>query len=510
MEGSLDHANKPISVELEQTCTTFLSYFPQAADLIQRDMIIQPIGHLRATLFYIDGLVDPFMIQQSIMNPFSRMNEQPGHLELKLSCLVSYLHQSVLTNGDGRIITTFDEALRAVLAGDTVIFIDQCSTALVIKTIGAQGRSVEEPSTEPVIRGPRDGFTENININTALVRRRLQTSSFCLETLTIGETSNTRIQIAYIHGIVKEGLVDEVKDRLQRIQIDAVLESGYIEELIEDAPFSPFVTVQSTERPDKVAASLLEGRAAIFVDNTPFVLIVPGTFWQYIQASDDYYSRYMVGSFFRMIRLSAFIISLTLPSVYVMIVSFHQEMVPTLLALTIAAGREVVPLPVLIEILLMELAFELMREAGLRMPRPIGSAVSIVGSLVIGQAAVQAGIFGPFAVIIVAVTGIASFAIPNYATSFSIRILRFPLLIASGTVGLLGFGAAIMLLLLHLLSLRSFGEPYFSPLSPFRPSEQKDIIIRSPWWAMRKRPLMAQGDPNRMSKDLRPSPKKGK
>lgn len=246
---------------------------------------------------------------------------------------------------------------------------------------------------------------------------------------------------------------------------------------------------------------------AIFVDNTPFVLIVPVYFWQFLQAPDDYYSHYSIGSFFRLIRFSALLISLTLPSFYVMLVSFHQEMIPTTLALSIASGREIVPFPVLVEVLIMEFVFELMRESGLRMPKAIGQAVSIVGALVIGQAAVQAGLVSPLMVIVVALTGISSFVIPNYGTSMGIRLLRFPILIASGLLGLLGFAAAFTILLIHALSIRSFGEPYFAPIIPFHPSELKDFAIRMPWWTMKKRPRFAQ-EANRIGEDQMPGPPK--
>ncbi|WP_225228829.1 spore germination protein [Bacillus sp. PS06] len=252
----------------------------------------------------------------------------------------------------------------------------------------------------------------------------------------------------------------------------------------------------------------MEGRVAIFVDNSPFVLVVPTYFWQFLQASDDYYSRYMSGTFFRLIRYIAFVISLTLSSFYVMLVSFHQEMIPTPLAVTIASGREVIPFPVLLEAVVMEIAFELMREAGLRMPKPVGQAVSIVGSLIIGQAAVQAGLVSPLMVIVVAVTGISSFAIPNYAASFSIRLIRFPLLIASGTLGLLGFATMFALLAIHAFTIRSFGESYLAPATPFQPSDQKDSMIRMPWWKMERQPQLAEGVESRVGKHQRPEPPK--
>lgn len=411
-----------------------------------------------------------------------------------------------MVNSGVKEITTFQEGVDAVLSGDTLILIDFCNDGLVVATKGWEMRGISQPETEAVVRGPRDGFTETLRTNTAHVRRRIRDPLLRFDPMVIGTKTRTDINIAYIEGTVKENLVEEVKHRLQGIKIDGILESGYIEEFIEDAPLSPFPTIQSTERPDKVAAALLEGRVAIFVDNTPFVLIVPTSFWEYLQASDDYYSRYWSGSFFRVVRLVAFMLSLILPSIYVMLVSFHQEMIPTALAFTIASGKEVVPFPSLFEVLLMELVFEFIKEAGLRMPKSIGSAVSIVGSLVIGQAAVQAGLVSPSIVIVVAITGIASFAIPNYAASFSIRILRFPLLIASGTLGLLGFAAVFFALAINTLSIRSFGLSYFAPLTPFVPSDQKDVIFRPPWWSMDKRPHLAKGTQYRQGENQMPSP----
>lgn len=483
---------------LDQNIQTIETIMGKSEDLVIRRFFLAGGTERPGAICFIDGLVNSQMVHAAIMEPMM-LNKREIHT-------VDELQNKVLQSISGKKANNIGDALDGVMRGHTILLLDGAQEALILSTIGGDKRGIEEPTTETVIRGPRDGFTESIRTNTALVRKRIHDPKFRLDAMRIGEKTKTAINIAYIEGTVKEGLVDEIKRRLSKIKVDSVLESGYIEELMDDAPFSPFVTTQATERPDKVAASLLEGRAAIFVDNTPFPIIVPGTFWQFIQASDDYYSRYYVGSFFRMIRIAAFLINLTLPSIYVLVSSFHQEMMPTALALTIASGREVIPFPVLVEVLIMELAFELMREAGLRMPRPIGSAVSIVGSLVIGQAAVQAGIVGPFAVIIVAVTGIASFALPNYAIAFSLRLMRFPLLIASGTLGLLGFGSVIMAVILHVLSLRSFGEPYLAPLSPFRPSDQKDIIIRVPWWSMKKRPTLAQGEGARESQDSMPSP----
>jgi spore germination protein KA len=477
-----------------------------SVDLVKRRITFHEHKNVQAICYYTDGLVNVTQIELFISDLLYKGNLLLQHSTLPTGNPLTLLKEHMLSNASFQVIKEVGQAVDGILSGVAILILDGSDEVFIIQTKGWEKRGVDEPQTEQVVRGPRDGFTESIRTNTALVRRRIRDPKLRIEQMNIGKRSKTDINIAYIEDIVKEGLVEEVKKRLRNIKIDAILESGYIEELIEDAPRSPFTTVQSTERPDKVASSLLEGRVAIFVDNTPFVLVVPSFFWQFLQASDDYYSRFMTGSFFRAIRYLAFVLSLTLTSIYVMLVSFHQEMIPTQLILTIASGREVVPFPVLLEAVLMEISFELMREAGLRMPKPVGQAVSIVGSLVIGQAAVQAGIVSPFMVIIVALTGISSFAIPNYAASFSIRLIRFPLLIAAGTLGLLGFSAMFAILAIHALTLRSFGESYLAPATPFQPKDQKDSIIRFPWWKMQARPEGVTGDEKRVGDYQFPEP----
>ncbi|MFC5447134.1 spore germination protein [Paenibacillus aestuarii] len=472
-----------------------------SVDVQRRDFMFCGNPDYPGCCYSIDGLVDSAVIDaalKALVVSGTELVDEPALLATAEEIL-----SSLMFNAAVRACNTLAAGIEGILSGDTLVLIEGVEQTLLISSKGWKDRSVEEPASENNTRGPRDGFTESIRTNTALVRRRIKDPMLRVEGMVIGTRSKTDVNIAYIQDLVKIGLVDEVKQRLSRIKIDAILESGYIEEMIEDAPFSPFNTLQSTERPDKVASALLEGRIAIFTDNTPVVLIAPTYFWQFIQAPDDYYNRYWVGTFFRMVRYVAFLISLTLPSIYVMLVSFHHEMIPTSLALTIASGREVVPFPVLLEAVLMELAFELMREAGLRMPKPIGQAVSIVGSLIIGQAAVQAGLVSPFMVIVVAITGISSFAIPSYSSSLALRIFRFPLLIASGSFGLLGFSGMFFILLLHALSIRSFGEPYLAPVSPFQQEAQRDMMLRLPMWMLDERPAFAQ-DTKRMSEHQKP------
>jgi spore germination protein KA len=499
--------SKKMTTSIENNKSLILEVLVDNDDLVNREFYFHEKKNIPMVCFYIDGLVDANKIDSVIESFIFQAPKLLGDLDFTtlIQKLPDKLNKHILHAHDVKVHSRMEDIIEAILSGDSVFLIDKCDQAIIVSTKGWAGRAVSEPQTEQVVAGPRDGFTENIRTNTALVRRRIKDPLLSIISTKVGRSTKTVVNIAYLKGTVKEGLVEEVMQRINDIKIDGVLDSGYIGEFIGDAPYSPFSTIQSTERPDKVAAAILEGRVAIFVDNSPFVLLAPTYFWQFFQASDDYYSRYMIGSYFRIIRLLALLISLTFTSIFVMLVSFHQEMIPTGLALTIASGRDVVPFPVLLEALIMEISFDLMREAGLRLPKPVGQAVSIVGSLVIGQAAVQAGLVSPGMVIVVATTGIASFAIPSFSASFSIRLIRFPLLIASGTLGLLGFAVVFTLLTIHVLSLRSFGEPYLAPTAPFQPSDQKDMFIRSPWWKMERLPSEASEE-IRTGRNLRPEP----
>lgn len=332
-----------------------------------------------------------------------------------------------------------------------------------------------------------------------------------METIIVGQVSQTDIVIAYIDGIAPNSVLEEVRKRIRRIQIDGVLDSCYIEEFIEDITWTPFPQVQNTERPDVVCASLFEGKVAIFVDNTPFVLVVPMTFWTGLQAADDYYERSIYTTFVRFIRYALLNIALLLPSLYVALTTFHPQLIPTNLLISIAAAREGVPFPTVIETLMMEFMFEGLREAGIRLPKPVGSAVSIVGALVIGQAAVQAGIASAPVVIIVATTGISSFGIPRYNLGTACRLLRFPMLIMAGMLGLYGVIIGFFIIIIHLLGLRSFGVPYMSPVAPLIPGNLKDIFIRAPRWSMTRRPAFISGaNKRRVPEGQQPSPKRGR
>jgi spore germination protein KA len=366
---------------------------------------------------------------------------------------------------------------------------------------------VEEPQSQTVIRGPKEGFTENIRTNTALIRRKIKSPDLWIINRKIGRQTQTDVSVMYLHGIADEKIVNEILQRLDRIDTDSILESGYIEEFIQDRTFTPFPTITNTERPDAVAGAVLEGKVAILVDGTPFVLIAPITIFKLFQSSEDYYQKHDIATFLRLLRMVSFVISMLLPSLYIAITTFHQQMLPTLLLISLAAQREGVPFPALVEAFAMEITFEVLREAGVRMPRAIGSAISIVGALVLGQAAVQAGLVSAAMVIIVSFTAIASFVAPSISISNSARLLRFGFMILAATLGLFGIIAGMIAVLIHLSGLRSFGIPYLVPVAPFIPSDQKDTLIRVPWWAMKRRPrLINTQNVTRQSKNLKPSP----
>ncbi|NLG70328.1 MAG: hypothetical protein GX496_12340, partial [Firmicutes bacterium] len=417
------------------------------------------------------------------------------------------LEQRVVAVSQVRRAATVREVAAAVLHGSAALLVDGEPTALLLDVRAFEHRTVDEPRIESVIRGPREGLVESLRTNTALIRRRLRTPQLKLDPVQVGHLSRTEIVVAYIRGVAPDVLIQEVKRRLSRIRIDAIIDSAYVEELIEDAPYSPFPQVLATERPDIVAANLLEGRVAVLVDGSSFALVVPVTLWSLMQASEDYYERYFIGTALRLLRYIFALIALTLPAFYIAVTTFHQEMIPSALLLTLAATREGIPFPSIVEILIMEISFEALREAGVRLPKTIGAAVTIVGALIIGQSAVQAGIVSAPVIIVVALTGIASFTFPRFNLGITIRLLRFPLMFLAAVLGLYGLILGILTITVHLAGLRSLGIPYLSPVAPLSAGELADVAIRPPIWARGLRPrLTGYPNPRRQSPRVKPGP----
>ncbi|SFJ81090.1 spore germination protein KA [Halobacillus dabanensis] len=405
------------------------------------------------------------------------------------------------------VVSEWDKLLLAVLSGYTVILVDGYEEAISGDTQGGETRGVTEPSTQLVIRGPKVAFTESLGTNISLVRRYLKSPDLRFETMQVGSISKTDVAVMYMKGIASEKVLREIKKRLTKIEVEDIIDSGYIEQYIQDASFTLFPTIYNSERPDAIVGNLMEGRIAIIVDGTPFVLVAPALFIQFFHTPSDYYQNFVISSFLRLLRVISFTISLLTPSLYIALTTFHPQMIPTPLLISFAAQQEGVPFPLFMEVLIMEFTFEIIREAGLRMPRAVGQAVSIVGGLVLGQAAVQAGIVSATTIIVVALTGIASFAFPSYNMGVAPRILRFSLMIIAGSFGLYGVLMALFILIAHMSSLRSFGTPYLSPFAPFIWSDIKDSIIRQPLWSMITRPrLISQQNVQRQEKGQKPAP----
>jgi len=494
-------ADELLSAELHENLKTFQDLFNECSDVVFRQFSLTDDVH--GLLIFIDGIVDGKLISGHALKPLLiHLMKQES-----LPITVNEVEEKGVMITQLSHVQKVSEALDGILSGNCLLMIDGQAKGLILNAKGGKRRGIEEPATEASIRGPREGFNENLRTNTGLLRNKIKTPALKTVPFKIGKRTRTDVVLAYIDKVADPAVIEEVTKRLNSIEIDGVLESGYIEELIEDNPYSPFPQMQYTERPDTVAAQLLEGRFAIFVDGTPFVLIGPITFWQLLQASEDYYERYLIGNALRWLRLFFLFIALLMPATYTALITYHHDMLPTSLLYSVAAARESIPFPAIVEGLIMEITFEALREAGVRLPKTIGQSVSILGALVIGTAAVEAGIVSAPKVIVVSITGIASFTIPRYNAAITIRMLRFPLMFMAASFGLFGMLIGVLLILVHLCQLRSFGVPYLSGIAPYRPAEQKDILFRAPWWKMVSRPgTYAKGQHNRMKSGMRPSP----
>lgn len=475
----IDNYKKNISTNLQTNIDYIKKQFGNSHDIIYREINIGSKICVPAMIISINGLVNQSVLDFDIL-------KRVMHIDIKLKeDFLDYIKKSIITMTDIKNIDDMNKVFEAILSGESVMLIDGYSIAFELDTRGWDDRGVNEPVIGSVVRGPREGFSETLLTNTALLRRRIKTPKLVFDRINCGEYTKTDIVIAYIKGIANDKIVNEVKKRINKIDIDGILDSGYVEQLIEDEPISIFPTIGNTEKPDQAAGKLLEGRIVILVDGSPIALTVPFLFVENIQATEDYYTRPFYATFTRIIRILSIIIVVFLPGFYISAQTYNQEMLPTHLFITMAASKEGVPFPAFIEILIMSILFEVLKEAGIRMPKQIGQALSIVGALVLGQAAVEAGFVSNPAVMITALTGIATFVI--YSLNDSITILRFVFMILAAVGGLFGMLVGTIFLLLHLVSIRSFGAPYMSPFGPRNAKDMKDSIIRAPLWMLTSR-----------------------
>lgn len=471
----------------------------KSSDIIFRDFSLRAKEEIPCLLVVVDGLIDKNLLDHFILRVLMvDLQDDPDFKKLTLDTVLDEVLKRLAPTSEIKKIQKMGEAIDAILSGDAVLFCKNLPEALVIGARGWPTRAVSEPLTEPTIRGPQEGFTETLRTNTALIRRKIKHPSLRIVSLKLGDLTKTDLVVCYVEKVVNSDVLSEVLRRLSRIKIDGMIANDYVEEMIEDAAYSPFPTIYHTERPDIVAANLLEGRVAIILDGTPTTLIVPVTLVKFMQVNEDYYGRAMVIILIRFVRYMGAAIAVLTPSIYIAVTTFHQEILPTSLALSIATGREGVPFPALVEAILMTLTLEILQEAGLRLPKTIGQTIGIFGALVIGDAAVKASLVSPLMVIVIGITAIASYTIPAYDLGVAIRLTRFPLMLLAGSMGFYGVAVGLYGGLIHLLGLRSFGVPYLSPIAPLRiRAFLQDTFVRAPWWAMKQRPkLIDVEDPN--------------
>lgn len=474
-----------VSDKLKNNESYIKSIFSSCSDLVVRQFKIANNSKHRIMLVYIDGLVKHERIAKSVVEQLMANQADYTHSPSNKEDI-----QYLLGIRPEDIYTDMNKTAEAILNGCLALFIDGENTALTINFKDPPGRSVDEPTTEVTVRGPREGFTESIRTNVSLIRKKIKNTNLKTEALVIGKQTKTDIVVCYLANIANKRIVNEIKARLAKIDIDSILDSNYIVEYIQDSSLFIFPTIFRSEKPDVVAGKLLEGRVAIIVDGTPAVLTVPCLFVEFLQVSEDYYLKVIPGTLNRWLRFLAFFITITLPGVYTALLSFHQELIPDTLVPTIIKARAGVPVSEMMSCLGMLLVYEVLREAGVRMPRVIGSAVSIVGALVLGQAAVEAGLVSTPTVVLIGFTAIASLTIASPELNMSLILPRFAFLLLGGTLGLLGITNGILIFVMVMISERSFGVPYMGPLAPMAVDELKDVVVRAPLTTMFKRPQL--------------------
>jgi spore germination protein KA len=490
-----------IATDLQKNFETINYVFRDSADAVIRRFAIGAKG-IGAMVVNLNGMSEIKLINDNIMGSLMWETRKTGTQQ---PITIEYLKNAAINLSDIQESNTMEDVIAAILKGDTAFFLDGSKLALIINTRTWAQRGVQKPETESVVRGSREGFTETLAINISQIRRKIKDPDLCFETLRLGRRTRTQVCVVYIRNIANPQVVSEVWRRLKRIDIDAVLESGYLEEFIQDAPFSIFPTVGNTETPDKFSAKILEGRVGIMVEGTPFALTIPFLFIESFQVGEDYYSRSVFTTLIRIVRFVALHLTIILPALYVSLLNFHPHILPEPLLLTITVTREGVPFPPFIEALLMGLFYEAFREGSLRLPRAVGQAVSIVGALILGEAAVIAGIVSPVMIIITGLTAVTGFLLAPQTDP--ITLLRVPVLIMAGILGLFGIIWSYLLIIVHMASLRSFGSPYMSPLMPLTFRDLKDSLLRVPWWAMKTRPRVIDWKGStREGENLRPGP----
>ena len=480
--------SRKVSANLRENEKYLRSRLENCSDILIRPMRLGDKHKVDCLMVYIEVAVSNMMLDDSALG------KMINHFwEISPEDIQEFVRHNSLGIADVKKLENLDESIDAMLAGNAVFFIDGYDKAMKISSKGYPSTGVMEAESEKVLRGSREGFSDSVKSNSALVRKRLRDTRLKVEEYKIGVRSHTLTQVLYMDDLVHEGLLEEVKERLEEFQIDGILDSGMLEQLTEDVWYSPFPQYQTTERPDRAVQEILKGKVVILCDNSPEALILPGNFSSFMESSEDWYHRFEMASFLRILRYLAVIMATVLPGLYLAVIRFHTQILPSALILSFAEAREGVPFSSVVELIFLELAFELIREAGVRVPGSLGNAIGIVGGLVIGQAAVEANLVSPIVVMIVALTALGSMTVPNEEFAAAFRLVKYGFLILGGYLGIYGIVLGVYLVIGHLAGLISFGIPY---LVPFIKKEQKgsrgEGVLRVPLRKRVLRPLYAR------------------
>lgn len=481
MKSSQQKNNDPIkqspslSSSLQENMMQLKTLFTDTPDLVIRKLLIKQTK-IEAAVVYLSGINDSNTVYNHVLTPLLFQNYPSDESNFEVSL------------GHIKTVSNWKDVENSLLKGECILFIDNDYKAYIFDTTRFPKRSLEDSPIESSLTGSHVGFTETGQDNIALIRKQVENRELKIKQYVVGDRGKISISVLYLEDVANKEILKEITKRIEKIDVDAIVNAGELAEYIEDNPYSPFPQLLLTERPDFASQEILQGRFVIVVDRSPSVIVCPVTFDSFFKTTDDYSSRWMVASFIRILRYLAFFFAIFLPAFYIAVISFHFEIIPLELLLSIGVSRERIPFPPYIEAFIMEITLEMLREAGVRLPAKIGQTVGIVGGIVIGQAAVEAGIVSNIMVIVVALTAIASFIIPNYDMAAAIRIIRFPMMILASLYGFVGIIVGLMILLIHFISLESLKVPYSMPITPLRLSDWKDIFIRLPQWSIKKRP----------------------
>ncbi len=482
------YEEKPELEGIDLTSENIFAQIGESSDIIFRELLVNGVEGLPVTLVFVEGMIDSKAVDDDILKPL--LQEEPLSRSKSEEEIINKIERGVIYHNRVKIRCQIDECIEDILAGSCALIFNGVKKAVIFNIEGYEKRAITEPTGENVIKGAKDAFVETLRVNTTLVRRKIKTQNLRIIETKVGVQTLTKVAVIYIEGLTNKKIVNELIKRLNNIDVDGAVKAGMIEQYIIDDRWSMYPQIMITERSDKLCQNLLDGRAGVIIDGIPSAYIVPAAFSMFLQAPEDDSTNYVMATVIRLIRYGAYLGSLLIPGFYIAITSFHQEMIPTELAISIIKSKIGVPFPTFFEVVFMLVAFELLIEAGLRLPQTIGQAISIVGAVVVGQAAVSAKLLSPAVIVVVALTGIAGFTMPNQDFSNGVRIWRFILVILAAICGLFGVAVGMLVMAYSLAKMESFGVPYLAPFVSMDGQEMlTNTFIRVPMFMQKKRPI---------------------